>query len=222
MKNHISFLSLILLFGFVSLSFSCSQGNYKYKSEMKTTDLKIIDVEPFSGISLNIHANVYLSQGETHNIRIEADEDVKNKIITEVEDNVLIIKCDKSLHSSSDIKIYITMKELKLIEVNGSGDITCQDSFNTDNIAIEINGSGDVSLSGRAENQAIEINGSGDVKSFDMLSTNCAISIQGSGDCKVNVENSLAVSISGSGDVIYKGSPVIVTNIDGSGSVKKF
>ena len=223
MKNHISFLSLILLFSFVSLSFSCSQGNYRYKSEMKTTiDYKVVDVEPFSGISLNIGANVYLSQGETHNVRIEADEDVMNKIITEVKDEVLIIKCDKSLHSSKDINIYITMTELKLIEVNGSGDITCQDSFNSDNIAIEINGSGDVSLFGRAENQAIEINGSGDIKSFGMLSTNCAIDIQGSGDCKVNVENSLAVSISGSGDVIYKGSPVVTTSIDGSGSVKKY
>ncbi|MBL7129040.1 MAG: DUF2807 domain-containing protein [Ignavibacteria bacterium] len=222
MKFHISFFSLVLLFSLVSLLFSCSQGNYRYKSEMKTIDSKIIDIEPFSGISLNIHADVYLSQGETHNVRIEAEEDVKNKIITEVEDNVLIIKCDKSLHSSKDINIYITMKELKLIEVNGSGDIVCQDSFNTDNIAIEINGSGDISLSGRAENQAIEINGSGDIKSFGMLSTNCAIDIRGSGDCEVNVENSLVVSISGSGDVIYKGSPVIETEIDGSGSVKKY
>lgn len=223
MKNHISFLSIILLFSFVSLSFSCSNGSYRYKSDIKTTtDYRVVDVEPFSGISLNIGADVYLSQGETHSVRIEAEEDVKNKIIAEVKDEVLIIKCDKSLHSSKDINIYITMKELKIIEINGSGDIKCQDSFSSDDIAIEINGSGDITLSGRAENQAIEINGSGDVKSFDMLSTNCAIDIQGSGDCKVNVENALAVSISGSGDVIYKGSPVVTKSIDGSGSVKKY
>ena len=223
MKNYISFLSLILLFSFVSLSFSCSNGSYRFKSKIETTtDYRVINIEPFSGISLNIGADVFLSQGETHDIRIEAEEDVKNKIITEVKDNVLIIKCDKSLHCSKNINIYITMKELKLLEINGSGDIKCQDSFNSDDIAIEINGSGDVSLSGRAENLAIEINGSGDVKSFGMFSTNCAVDIQGSGNCEVNVENALAVSISGSGDVIYKGSPVVTTDIDGSGSVKKY
>ena len=206
MKHQTLFLSFIF-FILISFSWNQSQGT---------------EFEPFSGISLNIHANVYLSQGETHDIRIEADENVKNKIITEVKDNVLNIKCDKNLKCSKDISIYITMKELNIIELNGSGDIVCQDSFNSDNIAIEVNGSGDITLSGIAENQAIEINGSGDIKSFGMLSTNCAVSIQGSGNCEVNVENSLAVSISGSGDVIYKGNPVITKDIDGSGSVKKY
>ena len=223
MKYYLPFLSLILLFIFASLTFSCSNGNYIYKSKIeKSTDYRIVDMEPFSGISLNISANVYLSQGETHRVRIEADENIKNKIITEVKDNVLIIKCDKSLHNSKDIKIYVTMKELDLIKLNGSGDIICQDSFNSDNIAIEITGSGDITLSGRAENQAIEINGSGDLKSFDMITTNCAITIQGSGDCEVNVKNALAVEIYGSGDVTYKGNPVVTKEIDGSGSVKNY
>ena len=206
MKHQTLFLSFIL---FILISFSWNQS-------------RCTEIEPFSGISLNIGADVFLSQGETHDVRIEADEDVKSKIITEVKDNVLIIKCDKSLHSSKDIKIYVTMKELNLIELNGSGDIVCQDSFNTDNIAIELNGSGDITLSGRAENQAIEIKGSGDIKSVGMLSTNCAITIKGSGDCEVNVENALAVEIYGSGDVTYKGNPEVTKEIEGSGSVKKY
>ena len=135
MNKQISFFALIFMVSFIFFSFSFIQS-------------ESTQFEPFSGISLNIGADVYLSQGETHNVRIEADEDVKSKIITEVKDNVLIIKCDKSLHSSKDIKIYVTMKELNLIELNGSGDIVCQDSFNSDNLAVEVNGSGDITLSG--------------------------------------------------------------------------
>jgi hypothetical protein len=206
MKHQILFPSFILFF---LITFSWNQS-------------QCTEFEPFTGISLNVHANVYLSQGETHDINIEADESVKNKIITKVEDDVLIIKCDKNLNCDKEIEIYVTMKELKLIELNGSGDIICKDSFNIDNIAIEINGSGDIELAGIAENQAIEINGSGDIKSFGMLTTNCAITIQGSGDCEVNVENALAVKIYGSGDVTYKGNPVVTKEIEGSGSVKKY
>ena len=198
------------------------------------------EVAPFTGIDLNIPADVYVSQGLPQEIKITAKEGVLKQIETMVTDGVLEIEYDTCVSNPDSIKIYITAQDIHKLRINGSGDISTLYGITADDLELEINGSGDINveanaakiineingsgdikLSGSSKTLQIEINGSGDVHALDAPTDNCTITVNGSGDCKVFVKTSLEIKVNGSGDVGYKGSPHISTSIIGSGSVNK-
>jgi hypothetical protein len=140
-----------------------------------------------------------------------------------------------------DVKVYITVKDLKAIDIDGSADITGKGKFVSDTMDLSISGSGDINLeletkvletaisgagdvklAGLAKTFSAAISGSGDIKALELVSEKCQVSIAGSGDCQVNASQELEISIAGSGDVSYKGNPAKIDNtIAGSGKVRK-
>jgi hypothetical protein len=190
---------------------------------------------------------IFLSQGDSCSVRIEAEPKVLAKVNTEVKNNTLKVDtknggwfCHRG-HSREDIKVHITVKDLKSIEIDGSADLTGKGKIICDTLELSISGSGDINLeteaktletsiagsgdmvlSGKTQVYKADIAGSGDIKAFNLIADKCEVSIAGSGDCQVNAVQELEVSIAGSGEVSYKGNPAKVKNsVTGSGEVTK-
>ena len=169
------------------------------------------------------------------------------KVTTEVKNNTLKVDTKNGGwfccwgHGREDVKVHITVKDLKSVEIDGSADLTGKGKVVCDTLELSISGSGDINmeleakvletviagsgdvkLSGKSQNFNVAIAGSGDIKAFDLISDKCETSIAGSGDCQVNAVQELEVTIAGSGEVTYKGNPAKVRNsISGSGEVTK-
>jgi hypothetical protein len=200
----------------------------------------------FSKIALEIAADLYVTQGDEYGVNIEASENLMEIIETKVSGTTLVIdlkkgKCIKNDHS---IKVYITLPELKELNVSGSGDIFVPNKLITDELELDISGSGRVEMdslfvnhietkisgSGEiilvamdtVETEKIDISGSGEIRAFDVLAKTVDIRVSGSGECQVHAIETLEVDISGSGDVTYKGNPIIDQRISGSGTLKPF
>lgn len=195
----------------------------------------------FNSIGFNISGTLYVEQGSAYSVRIEGnDVDVK-KVVAELRGETLIIKTKSNNVSLGTIKVYVTMPEVKRLDVSGSGDIIAQGTlksqeieFNVSgsgnikinnleatNTGTSISGSGDISISGKNEESLkINIAGSGKVSSEAFESKNVDVDIAGSGSAKVNVTDNLKTNIAGSGDVYYRGKPLVNASSVGSGSTR--
>ncbi|MFC2151880.1 head GIN domain-containing protein [Bacteroidota bacterium] len=202
------------------------------------------EVGDFNEIGLSIPANLYLTQGSKNEVVIEADEDLLEKIETEVNGTSLNIKFEKwyNYKGVGKINVYITVKEIKKLVVSGSGDIIAKSAINADKLAFivsgsgsiliddlttqkvyaMITGSGDVRIEGSSKPNELDVTvtGSGDFESAKLEFKVADLNITGSGSIHTFVTEELEASITGSGKIYYKGSPLIDANITGSGRIK--
>jgi len=197
-------------------------------------------LETFSGIGISVHADVYYTPGNTHEITIEGDDRDVDELITEVEDGFLKIKypSGKWRIKRSKLTIHVTSKELEAVKMSGSGLFECSqtvtsdemdiaisgsgdivfDKLETDEVEVRISGSGDVKLDGgSADEMSLKISGSGKLNSEAFEVNEFSASISGSGSARITAKEELDVKISGSGKVYYHGNPRVNSVSSGSG-----
>ena len=197
-------------------------------------------LEPFYGIGISVHADVYYTPGNEHEVRIEGNEKDVRDLITEVRDGFLKIKYENYRIKRSKVTIYVTSKELEEVKNSGSSNFKAEQAISseemklsmsgsggisfsaleTEEIEVRISGSGNVSINkGKAEEMDLRISGSGKLsaESFQVEELDAAIS--GSGGCKITVSEELDAKISGSGKIYYRGDPQVNSVSSGSGKV---
>ncbi|HKI87898.1 MAG TPA: head GIN domain-containing protein [Draconibacterium sp.] len=206
------------------------------------------DVPSFSEIALRIPGKLYVKQGNTQSVKIEAKSSTLEDIITEVKDRKLTIRFKSKNYffqsfNPGKIEILITVPEIDGLSVSGSGDIIAEGEINTRILDLAVSGSGDIVLDdlkadrvksaisgsgdiiikdgGEATDLSVAISGSGDVKAGGFEAKDVAVRIAGSGNCTVTANRSLKARVAGSGNVYYKGNPNIDSSVAGSGRVKK-
>lgn len=232
MKNAIFFLFCLI----TSMTSGCSiEGSGITKSETR-------EVPVFSGIELRSTANVYIVQGEKQDVRIEADDNLLQHIQTKVKDDALVISSDdKRFNSKSPINIYVTVKDLCMIDLSGSGNVITRNEINCQHMTIRLSGSGDIramlsgkslkatltgsgnlDLSGSTAETDFRLSGSGNINAGKLQTFSTNVLISGSGTSTVDVKNELTVNITGSGNVYYVEAPdKIRSRITGSGAIQK-
>ena len=139
---------------------------------------------------------------------------------TEVVKKRLIISADKPFNTENSPDFKITVKSLKLLRIDGAGDVTVN-KLDNDAFTAAINGAGDLRLSGKTRNFELSINGAGDVFAFKLAAQDADISINGAGDVRVSAAESLNITIVGAGDVSYMGDPTVRKSIIGAGDVHR-
>lgn len=207
------------------------------------------ELEPITGISLQLAAHVTLSPGEKQEITIQGPQEILDELNTEVYEGVWRIGTISGINTTSsfykgedDVKVFITMPEITSVELSSSGSIVTTGLFKTSgelilelsgsgdihflteagSVHCEVSGSGSIQVNGGARTLDAEISGSGSVQAEDLEVEAAKVEISGSGDCKVNAVDRLHAEISGSGEVLYKGDPDVRSRIWGSGDVKKY
>ncbi|MDT3404223.1 head GIN domain-containing protein [Mucilaginibacter terrae] len=212
------------------------------------TDEQDRKLSGFSSVSVSGSFDVYLTQGSIESVKVEADADEIDKIVTEVDNGVLKIYTKRTTGltwnwgGNKKRIVRVVAKDLHKIGLSGSGDVFFTDGFRTQDMVVSLSGSGDIkgkldvkkldvsivgsgdiSLSGRAETSAVKVSGSGDYKGSSLTTVSTSVRVVGSGDASVNVSGKLDASVAGSGDIRYTGGvKQISTSKAGSGDIHKF
>ena len=217
-----------------SLGGNAVQGSGNLSSESRP-------VSGFDQIVLNGSGDAQISQGDSESLKIEAEDNILPLITSEVQNGKLVIglKNNTSISTLRGIRYTITVKSLKGLELNGSGNVTLG-SLQADSLGLVIRGSGNVTTGtlqgkqlnvqssgsgdfningGKVDSQSINMSGSGDFTAPDLESQSAAVTIAGSSSVTLWAKGTLNLSISGSGDVSYYGSPTVSKSISGSGSI---
>jgi len=207
---------------------------------------EVLELPPFSKIALRISAKVYVVQGEKQSVKVVAEPETLEEIITEVKDRTLNIRYPNTNFfrnwNPGKVEVFITVPEVDGLTLSGSGDIVSEnlktrildllisgsgnitiEKLTTEKVDATISGSGNINLEsgGVAENMRARISGSGNINAGGFESKNVEVQTSGSGNVSVTSNGQLNVRISGSGSVYYSGNPGIDSSISGSGKVKK-
>jgi len=202
---------------------------------------EVVSVEDFNAINLQGSMNVEISYGEQQAVVAEGNSNIIEELETEVINGTWYISLGTGCFYDFDLKVFITLPDIKKIELSGSGDILATDLVGHENMTIENRGSGKIFVNEVAETSSLDVkisgsgpveikkawpdllymniinSGSGQFRGYPAVVSECDIRVSGSGNCEISVDELLDVNISGSGNVYYKGRPVINVNNSGSG-----
>lgn len=223
-------------------------------SGFSQTTKKTLELPPFTSIYVNSNYTVYLKQTNLNEVKVEALTEIFNASEFKVEDGILMINMERKDNSNKSLwgkiddikvnptmKVYISMKNVNTLMVNGGGKIISENSIAADNITLAVNGSGNMAVDLKGNKVTAEVSGSGNLNLRGYATTidaklsgagsltgfNCPVETanvkaSGSGSCDLNVSNSIDVLVLGSSTVKHKGNTKTATKkIYGSGSVER-
>lgn len=179
----------------------------------------------------------------TSSIELTGEDNVLEKTVTDISNGTLTVRYADGIktHKNKQVTVNVGLPTFSSVQLEGSGNIKSEDTWNLSDLTAKINGSGYITLTANGDNfvgevngsgrllmsgdsfkaSSIHINGSGDVNA-NLFTTNTAdIRIDGSGTCTIKVNNKLKVRINGSGTTYYKGNPDTNVTVSGSGKVVK-
>ncbi len=123
-----------------------------------------INLDQIKGIIVPGSAKILLTQGDHQEVRIEGQENIIDNINTTVTGEVWRIDNKRPVWRCETIKIYITMEQLRMIRISGSGDVITTNHFNDlKDLEIKVSGSGDLDLDMEADDIFTRVSGSGDI-----------------------------------------------------------
>lgn len=201
-------------------------------------------VTAFQAIEVDYPAQVFITQGASESVKLEADDDFLPGLQTVVRGNRLEISykagSGKRINPTKPVKIIIVVKDLQTvnfesagelsidrlktdkldISISGAGNLKLND-ITTTNLSVDLSGAGSATVSGVADNLNVVISGFGSFTGKDLHSQNADVNLSGAGSATVWVDNRLNAQISGAGSVNYYGLPDVTKQISGVGNVSK-
>jgi len=215
-KAMLFILSFIILYG-------CDKSNINDDDTIHGSG-KIVsqtrDVEECSGLTIKNMGNVYLTQADIQSIRVEADDNIIDDVITRKENGELVVGLEDGSYSNITLKIYVSLKTIESLSIQGAGNIYGQNSFECDSLDCVINGAGNINVQGNGNYQNCFINGAGNINAENFIVEKCKVFVNGAGTCTVNVTEDLDASVNGAGTIFYYGNPSNVrTSITGVGQI---
>ena len=245
--RKINFLFVLVLFTLVLLSVA--------SLALAQTTTKTLELSEFQSIYVNSNYTVYVKQNNKQEVKVEALTEIYSLTEIKVENGILMINVErkpdnpnKSIWAKIDdiklnptMKVYVSMKNVNELMVNGGGKIISDNSIASDNLTLgvagagslnldikgktiktELSGSGNITLKGYASINDILISGSGTMNAFGLELETAKIKMTGSGLAEINVTTSLDAATVGSGVVKHKGNTKTVNKKQlGAGVVER-
>ena len=212
----IAFMAMLLISGCTNHLSDSGQivGSGKIISQSRS-------VPTFTGIQVTGIATVVIHQDTVQSLRIEADDNILDRVTTAVNNGLLVIGLQQGSYNNVTINVFASMKTIERLESVGTASFVSSGPIQTDAITCRITGTGTMTLTGTATDQTIEVTGTGDVHNFGLISNHCSATISGLGNVEVNTTQQLDAIVSGSGSIIYSGNPGVVNKtVAGLGSVR--
>lgn len=182
----------------------------------------------FSKVNLRGFFDVELVKGGEEGIQIKAKNFPLDKLVTRIENDILIIEKVKSYRTrlGAKVKLYITYKNLEGIKNSGSGDVLCKSDVTGNATKFQSSGSGNLRVEGTIKSDEVNVknSGSGDIYLSRVEGGSLYMEKSGSGNFTVdagNVKNQELRS-SGSGNIMAGGliSQNCKIKISGSGNAR--
>jgi hypothetical protein len=245
--RKINFLFVLMLFTLVLLSIA----SIAFAQNTKKT----LELPEFQGIYVNSNYTVYLKQTNKQEVTVDALTEIFALTEIKVENGILMINVErkpdtgnKSIWAKIDdikvnpnMKLYVSMKNITELQVNGGGKIVAENSLASDNLTLgvsgggsidldikgkdiktDISGSGNVTLKGYASSNEVVMGGSGSLNAYNLELENAKVKVSGSGHAELNVTNTLDASVLGTGSIKHKGNTKSLSKRSyGSGTIER-
>lgn len=219
------------------------------------TTKKVLELPEFKGIYVNSNYTVYLKQTNKQEVTIEALTEIFSLTEVKVENGILMVNVErkpdnpnKSIWAKIDdiklnptMKLYVSVKNINDIQINGGGKVVSENSIAADYISMGVSGSGSIDIDlkgntikaevsgpgalnvrGYASSMDAQVSGNGAVNAYNCSLETAKARVSGPGSCFLNVTNTLDAMVLGSGAVKHKGNTKTAQKkVYGSGVIER-
>lgn len=195
----------------------------------------------FNEIKISRGLDVYLTQNDTQNLTVEADENLHDIIITKLENGVLEIYADENISYAASKKVMLNFKNVSKITATSGSDVYSNNTINAENLELSLTSGSDMSLdiitetlscntssgsdmklSGKTDKLYAQASSGSDIDAADLSAATSEVKASSGADITVNTSKELYAKASSGGDITYFGNPEKVSTTDGtSGSIHK-
>ena len=203
---------------------------------------EIRNVSSFNGIKVSTGIDLYITMGTVEEVKIVAEDDIIDNLITEVKDGTLRIYMKQSNNwfnwnsGNQTRKAYVTVKELQKIDASSGSGVQSENMLKGENLEVKASSGSDVTLdiyyksfsldtssgsdakiSGKTKNFKAEASSGSDINAQDLESSICRVSVSSGSDASVDVTDELYAKASSGADVRYYGNPQVKDIDESSG-----
>jgi len=191
---------------------------------------EIRKVKDFNAIKVSTGIDLYITMGTTEEVKIIADNEIIDDIVTEVKDGTLCIYVKKNnwfnWGFNKSRKAYVSVKELNRIEASSGSDVRSENTLKGDALEVKTSSGSDVVLdliykslmldsssgsdakiSGKVKNFEAEASSGSDINAQNLESVVCRVRASSGSDATVNVSDELYAKASSGADIRYYGNP---------------
>ncbi len=197
---------------------------YQSIAQSKNMDSKEIAVKSFSELELDGVFNVYLSQGNKEALSVKTnDRNALENIEFINRDDRLVVRDRRKNKKNRKTDIYITVKDLDVIEIKTVGNLKTQESLNLDDLDVQSSQVGNISMSlncddldvhlsnvgnttleGTAKNLNLHNSCVGNVDALNLVAENLELHNSSVGNTSIRAKSSLDIESSSIGQVKYQ------------------
>jgi hypothetical protein len=203
---------------------------------------EIRSLSNFKSIKVSTGIDLYIKMGTTEEVKIVANDEIIDDLITEIKDGTLKIYMKQSNNwfnwnsGNQTRKAYVTVKELQEISASSGSDVNSENTLNGESLKVSVSSGSDVNLdihyknfsldtssgsdakiSGKTKNFEAEASSGSDIKAQDLESVICKVNVSSGSDATVNVTGELYAKASSGADVRYYGNPQVKDIDESSG-----
>lgn len=197
--------------------------------------------ENFDNIKVSEGLDLYITQGNTVSLSVEADENLQDIIVTEVENNTLKIHTTENIRNSASKKIMLSIKDVKSIKASSGSDVYSTNTIKvneldlttssgadmeldveTKNLKCAASSGSDMKLRGKTVYFKGEASSGSDIKASSLKAETADVKASSGADISIDTSKEITAKASSGGDIKYSGNPEKVNSSDSSsGTVKK-
>lgn len=195
----------------------------------------------FNAIKVSRGIDLYLTQSDHIGLTVEADENLHDIIMTEVENNILKVYATDNIVQSKKQAVHLIFKDLSSIEATSGTDVYGETEISTKSLSLKTTSGADMHLLVKTEllyckatsGSDLQVEGitnylnaeatsGSDIKAQKLKAQKCDAKATSGADVVVNSSNELVAKASSGGDIRYLGKPAKLNKSDNaSGSVSQ-
>jgi len=195
----------------------------------------------FHSIKATEGLDVYLTQGNSESVKVQADENLHDIIITEIKDGVLHLHTEENIANSSAQKVMVEFDDLRSITSTSGSDVYSTNTIKADQLKLKSTSGSDMELeieaneitckstsgsslrlSGTTDRLSAESTSGSDIRAKDLKAKICDARATSGSDITLYSSEELTAKASSGADITYYGNPDKVNKRDGvSGSIRK-
>ncbi|MBF8150782.1 DUF2807 domain-containing protein [Winogradskyella sp. F6397] len=195
----------------------------------------------FDEIKVSQGLDLYITQSDDVSIRLEADENLHELIMTEVENSVLRIYTAENIRRATSKKIMVNLKTISAIKATSGSDVLSTNTIEVSDLELNATSGADITLDVKTESlnchstsgSDIEISGStinliaeatsgSDIDASKLKAETSNVKATSGADISVNTSKALTANATSGGDIKYYGNPEKVNKSDNSaGRIKQ-
>lgn len=134
--KHITKLVLIFTIALASCNPNARISEDEEGSGSVITDKRTI-TENFDKIIATAGLNVTITQGSVNSVEVETDDNLVKRVVTKVENGILVLKVDGNVSFMSTINVNITAKSITALKASGGATINSKNTLTGTKIDIQ-------------------------------------------------------------------------------------